>query len=390
MRDECVSLPKTKAQLSQLHDDDEDVFATSLIDRYAARPHILENMCLAEFAVSYDVVSSTNYEDRTGHDDYSLSGNETVHTNDTKKIKLLKGLGYMTKRKHPAIMQTKRYKVTTEPERHYHAKILLYFPWRNEDQLISGYSSYNMSYISKQTIIHSNAAQFNDDCELFDLSQEDIDRNIMQTAWDLVAPTIAQEDVQTQEVGFDTVQERSEEWGNMQYRGNGQDQPMRDPLCRLYEKAAKRQHMAFSDYCMYMRSLNAEQLQIVMFNWAWCKKYISSVRNGKKIEGYRVFLSGSGGTGKSHVVRLIQRDMSYFLRTIVNADPDQPIVLVTAPTGSAAYNIGGSTIHAALSMSDRSIRKLSYEKHCMMQLKLEHMMLLVTDEVSMVGFDCFQ
>ena len=38
MKDEHVSLPKPKSQLAQLHDDDEDVFATSVIDRYAARP----------------------------------------------------------------------------------------------------------------------------------------------------------------------------------------------------------------------------------------------------------------------------------------------------------------------------------------------------------------
>ena len=38
MKDECVSLPKPKSQLEQLHDNDEDVFATSIIDRYAARP----------------------------------------------------------------------------------------------------------------------------------------------------------------------------------------------------------------------------------------------------------------------------------------------------------------------------------------------------------------
>ena len=36
MKDEHVSLPKPQSQLAQLHDDDEDVFATSLIDRYGA------------------------------------------------------------------------------------------------------------------------------------------------------------------------------------------------------------------------------------------------------------------------------------------------------------------------------------------------------------------
>ena len=59
MRDEHVSLPKSKLLLAQLHDDDEDVFATSVIDRYAARPLALQNTCLATFAVMYDVIQSS-------------------------------------------------------------------------------------------------------------------------------------------------------------------------------------------------------------------------------------------------------------------------------------------------------------------------------------------
>ena len=40
MKDEHDSLPKTQQQLAQMDDDDENVFATSTIDRYAARPPI--------------------------------------------------------------------------------------------------------------------------------------------------------------------------------------------------------------------------------------------------------------------------------------------------------------------------------------------------------------
>ena len=68
----------------------------------------------------------------------------------------------------------------------------------------------------------------------------------------------------------------------------------------------------------------------------------------------------------------------------------QPILLVTTPTGSAAFQIGGSTIHSASMMYDDSKSKPSWEKHLVMQLKLEHMMLSVTDEISMVGFKQFQ
>ena len=91
-----------------------------------------------------------------------------------------------------------------------------------------------------------------------------------------------------------------------------------------------------------------------------------------------------------HVVRLVQRDMSYLLQHVLHPDPDQPIVLVTAPTGLAAYNIDRSTIHSALCINDHSWGNVSYERKCMMQVKLEHLMLLVTDEISMVGFDFFQ
>ena len=70
MKDECVSLPKPQSQLAQLHDDDEDVFATSLIDRYAARPVSLQNMCLTTFAFTYDVIqSSTKKEETDGVND---------------------------------------------------------------------------------------------------------------------------------------------------------------------------------------------------------------------------------------------------------------------------------------------------------------------------------
>ena len=41
MKDECVSLPKSKAELALLHDDDKDVFATSLIDRYVEKSDML-------------------------------------------------------------------------------------------------------------------------------------------------------------------------------------------------------------------------------------------------------------------------------------------------------------------------------------------------------------
>ena len=65
MKDEYESLPKPQSQVAQLHDDDEDVFATCLIDRYVARPVSLQKVCLATFAVAYDVIHSSTKKEET-------------------------------------------------------------------------------------------------------------------------------------------------------------------------------------------------------------------------------------------------------------------------------------------------------------------------------------
>ena len=58
--------------------------------------------------------------------------------------------------------------------------------------MISRFTTYHESYISKQNIIHKNAKRFNEDCVAFDLDLQDLENNIPQSAWEMVAPNIAQ------------------------------------------------------------------------------------------------------------------------------------------------------------------------------------------------------
>ena len=48
--------------------------------------------------------------------------------------------------------------------------------------------------MSKQNIIHQNAKTFNEDCVAFDVDLQDLENNIPQSAWEVVAPNIAQDD----------------------------------------------------------------------------------------------------------------------------------------------------------------------------------------------------
>ena len=58
----------------------------------------------------------------------------------------------------------------------------------------------------------------------------------------------------------------------------------------------------------------------------------------------RLIVSGEGGTGKSRVINVLHQMVTD--RYASNALP----VAVAAPTGMAAYNVGGTTIHRLLSL----------------------------------------
>ena len=165
---------------------------------------------------------------------------KTENDNSVTRIKLQKGLGVIRKRKQEAILCIRRYKIHAEPEKYYHVKLLLYYPWNNDD-IVSPFTTYHESYISKQDIIHQNAERFNEDCVAFDLDLQDMENNIPQSAWEIVAPNIAPDDRTTYVQGFSTLQnEQQEKEDTRDTLCHDNMRNTRDTLCMLYAKAAKR------------------------------------------------------------------------------------------------------------------------------------------------------
>ena len=62
------------------------------------------------------------------------------------------------------------------------------------------------------------------------------------------------------------------------------------------------------------------------------------------------FLSGRAGVGKSHVTKALYQAALKYYNTKAGDDFHQVKVLMLAPTGKAAYNIKGNTIHSALAI----------------------------------------
>ena len=155
-----------------------------------------------------------------------------------------------------------------------------------------------------------------------------------------------------------------------------------------FDSSANQLEIPPDQYREYMRGLNEQQRSIVMFHRDWCKKAVLALKEGKPVQPYRVFLSGPGGVGKSHVIKLVHSDTLKLLKLSGAFEPDDVIALLTAPTGVAAFNINGMTLHSAflLGRSKYSgFQPLSHDRLNTLRTKLSRLMFVIIDEVSMVG-----
>ena len=83
----------------------------------------------------------------------------------------------------------------------------------------------------------------------FDIDIQDLEHNIPQSAWEMVAPNIAHDDSTTNATGFSTIQNQDITEDTTHEKRNDDTRNTTDTLCMLYAKAAKKQDMNLHDYC---------------------------------------------------------------------------------------------------------------------------------------------
>ena len=97
------------------------------------------------------------------------------------------------------------------------------------------------------------------------------------------------------------------------------------------------------------------------------------------INGSNIFLTGKAGTGKSYIVKKA-------IKTLQNQGK---VVIALAPTGIAAYNVGGQTLHSMFALSINGMLNFdscSFLKSAKRKV-LEKARTIVIDEVSMLRPD---
>ena len=117
----------------------------------------------------------------------------------------------------------------------------------------------------------------------------------------------------------------------------------------------------------------------------WDKNYVKY--DGHDVEPVHIFLSGSGGTGKSHFWKVIYNAISITLLCHCK-DPEKPRVLLLGSTGISAVNIGGTAIHSDLAIKPGTkLFGLNGKSKVTLRNRLSEMKFLIIDELSMVSSD---
>ena len=385
---ECrVKIMKPMNIIKNMTDDDEDIFYLSISDKYAARPDFLENICLAEFAANYNTKKfKTNEPEDVEHD---ITNDNEINT--TSQIDLKYGLGTMQKRQKEAIIRFHRYNEKKEHESYYRAQLMLYLPWRDEDlDLKTHFLTYEASYNNNTNIIQGNIRKYNINADAIEVALNSFEVNgPPEHVWMDLAPNTEHE--QLVDKDCITLIERQMEQQDLDDNAELLMGIPTKSTNNFYTTEINKSDMNYHDYCEMMRSLNIEQRELIDYHRKWCKTTILDLKEGKVPTPYHIFLSGPGGVGKSHLIKLIHYDTKRLIRLAGHTDPDDIISLLTAPTGVAAFNISGMTIHSAFCFKPFrfgfNYLPLSHEKLPFLEKQFQNLQLLIIDEISMVGAD---
>ena len=110
-------------------------------------------------------------------------------------------------------------------------------------------------------------------------------------------------------------------------------------------------------------------------------------------EPFYCFLSREAGVGKSVVTKALYQAALKYYNQRASADLTQAKVLLQAPTGKAANNIKGNTIHTALGISAfhslETYKNPDSSRLKTLRCQLGHIKLMFVSEISMVGNSMF-
>lgn len=154
--DDRIKMLKSDSKLEDLSDDSTDIFEKGLLEHYIQRPISLNNETLAEFAANFRFSTSKT----------------------ARALSLKDGSGFVTRRLTSRVIRYRNYQFEKEPEEFLCENIMLYVPWRHEQNDILNKNLEEL-YSFHEESIRDKRKMFNAlDSNIMDTAMQDVEANL--------------------------------------------------------------------------------------------------------------------------------------------------------------------------------------------------------------------
>src|SRR6266581_1409461 len=283
-----------------------------------------------------------------------------------KTTQLLNEKEYSSERSKHKIIRVQKYSEDDDNENYCRSRIMLYIPWRNETEDLSNpILKYQHSKTSILTI-EKHFVRNSESNDIEDIYREEEEEEINE-----------EHHVDTNEFSVyssgPTTSDIELEMSNCVVK----------PVIEVFRPPTL---ISKEELMCMTRKLNDRQ-----------SKYLKELMNCVRCQPDKQlfhFITGGAGTGKSMLINAINQVLIRHFRTArSNLNDDSISVVLCAPTGKAAHNIGGTTLHSCFSLpvskNSNEIKPLSDDKCNSLRSKLWDLDFVIIDEISMVGARMF-
>ena len=378
---------KSEEELSELPENSTDIFKKNNLDRYLDRPNttfkngryrVLNNMCYAEFLAYYVLETKSNNEENDFQPTILCDDDLTSDCVYPRIIPLMTSKDKMRCRKVKKVLRYFNPNPVSDLETHAHHLLMLFYPFRKESELLSLEQSTYSAKLNEPAVlqvVNINKKKYEpwgDEVEQALLNLVSQPRNNAfsnEESYDDNSITDDDNDDENVSQVVDFEISSSTTHSSLSQNSNLAI-PTNDEINSL------------------ISSLNKKQRAIFELVNSWARNKVKHGLFSQAQDYLQLFITGGAGTGKSHLIKTIYASVTKTLN-YCSTKLENPKVLLLAPTGVAAINISGTTIHSALAIpvdcKGLQVSKLSDKKRSALRVELQDLSLIIIDEISMVS-----
>ncbi|XP_057335407.1 uncharacterized protein LOC130674157 [Microplitis mediator] len=328
--DERTRVVKNNKELSEMAPDLTDIYQEDIIEKYSKRKKQYESLCLADVATGFNNLNKIIVKSKSVKKEHH-SENELSACDDNKDSDYEENIAKQcSKRK---ILRTQHYNKYQDEENYYREqnRALIYKMDPNYIEDLVKEAEANKTDDEDENgkfIVNDNESNFNESTDIFTEINKDGNPESTEKDYKISVPTVMEE----------------------------------SNILELLLKA------------------NEQQLQITMH-----------CLHAQKLDvSIRLVICGQAGTGKSFLIKLLYQTITnYCTKQIPCLDISSPRVVLAAPSGKAAFIIGGITDHSCYVLPSDNKRgnlpALSSSTVTSLRFEMRYVKVIIIDEVSMIG-----